>query len=250
MTAPESPPPAPPRRWFGPRLLLLLLLAGAVLAFYLTGLHRELSWNNLRARLDDVKGWVADHLLAAALAYFGIYVVVTSLSLPAASVLSLVGGALFGVWLGTGIVSIAATLGASIAMLLCRYLIGDWVQRRWGHRLEALNRGIEKDGAYYLLTLRLVPVFPFFLINLGMGLTRMPLRTFVWVSWLGMLPGTFLYLYFGQELSRINSPGDVFSRGVLIALGLLATVPLLLKWLLRGRGVAGGGEIAKNDDSG
>ena len=225
--------PAPSRGWFGPRLLLVLLLAGIVLAFYLTGLHRELSWDNLRARLDEIKGWVADRLLMAALIYFAIYFLVAALSLPAAAILSLLGGALFGVWLGTALVIFAATFGATVAMLISRYLLGDWVQRRWGHRLGALNRGVEADGAYYLLTLRLVPLIPFWLINLGIGLTKMPARTFIWVSWLGMLPGTFLYLYFGQELGRINSPKDVLSPGVLIALALLGTVPLVLRKLLK-----------------
>jgi uncharacterized membrane protein YdjX (TVP38/TMEM64 family) len=217
----------------GPRLLLLGLLVAAVLVVYFTGLHRALSWNVVRTGVQDTKAWVADHLLVAALAYFGIYVAVTAVSLPIAAAVTLVGGALFGVWLGLAIVSVAATLGATLAMLLSRYLIGDWVQRRWGDRLTAFNRGIETDGAYYLFTLRLVLLFPFWLVNLGAGLTKMPARTFMWVSWVGMLPGTFLYLYFGQELSRIESPGDVLSPGVLVALGLLGLVPLVLRWLLK-----------------
>ncbi len=220
----------------GPRLLLLGVLAAVVVAFYLTGLHRELSWDNVRARVHETRAWVADHLLAAVLAFIGIYFVVTAISLPIALILTLIGGALFGVWLGLALVSVAATLGATAAMLLSRYLLGDWVQRRWGVRLAAFNRGVETDGAYYLLTLRLVPLFPFWLINLGVGLTNMPVRTFMWVTWAGTLPGTFLYLYFGQELSRIESPGDVLSRGVLIALALLGIVPLLLRWLLKRRG--------------
>jgi uncharacterized membrane protein YdjX (TVP38/TMEM64 family) len=217
----------------GPRLLLLGLLAALVLAFYLTGPHPELSWDAIRSRVREAKAWIDNHLLVAALAFFGVYLLVTAVSLPLALPLSLVGGALFGVWLGVALVSVAATLGATIAMLLSRYLLGEWVQRRWGDRLAAFNRGVETDGAYYLLTLRLVPLFPFWLINLGAGLTKMPARTFLWVSWVGMLPGTFLYLYFGQELSRIESPGDVLSPGVLVALGLLGTVPLVLRWLLK-----------------
>ncbi len=232
MSASAAPPP---RRWFRPRLFLFLLVLTVFIAAYLTGRNEQLSWNNIRGHVNDVKAWVADHLLVSALAYFGIYFAVAALSLPAAWFVSLIGGALFGVWLGTAIVSIAATLGATVAMLLSRYLLGDWVQRRWGHRLEAFNRGIEKDGAYYLMTLRLVPLFPFVLINLGVGLTTMRVRTFLWVSWVGMLPGTFLYTFFGQELSRINSPADVLSPGMRIALALLGIVPLVLKWLLRGR---------------
>jgi uncharacterized membrane protein YdjX (TVP38/TMEM64 family) len=217
------------------RVWLLIFLAAAVVAFYLTGLHQILSWDNVRLQINDVKTWVDDHQLTAALAFFGLYFAVAALSLPAAGVLSLVGGALFGVWVGTAIVSLASTLGATAAMLISRYLLGDWVQRRWGHRLGALNRGVETDGAYYLLSLRLVPAFPFFLINLGMGLTTMPARTFLWVSWLGMLPGTILFVYFGQELGRIESPKDVLSPGVWIALALMAIVPWLVKLVLRVR---------------
>jgi uncharacterized membrane protein YdjX (TVP38/TMEM64 family) len=134
------------------------------------------------------------------------------------------------------LVGVAATLGATLAFLSSRYLFRDWVQRRFGPRLDALNRGIEKDGAYYLFTLRLVPLFPFFLINLGMGLTRLPVRTFAWVSFLGMLPGTFLYVNAGTELGKLNSLADVASPGLLAAFALLGIVPLVLrKLLLRAR---------------
>jgi uncharacterized membrane protein YdjX (TVP38/TMEM64 family) len=226
------------RARIGPRLLLLAVLAAVVAAFYLTGLHRELSWDNVRARVHGTRAWVGDHLLAAAVAFFGIYFVVAAVSLPVAVILTLIGGALFGVWLGTALVSVASTLGATVAMLMSRYLLGDWVQGRWGERLAAFNRGVERDGAYYLLTLRLVPLFPFWLINLGVGLTKMSARTFVWVSWLGMLPVTILYVYFGQELGRISSPRDVLSPGVWIALALLGIVPLVLRWMLKRRAAA------------
>jgi uncharacterized membrane protein YdjX (TVP38/TMEM64 family) len=226
------------RARIGPRLLVLGVLAGVVVAFYLTGLHRELSWDNLHARVTDARAWVADHLLLAAVAFFGVYFVVAAVSLPVAVILTLIGGAVFGVWLGTALVSAASTLGAAVAMLMSRYLLGDWVQRRWGERLAAFNRGVERDGAYYLLTLRLVPLFPFWLINLGIGLTKMPARTFVWASWLGMLPVTILYVYFGQELGRISSPREVLSPGVWTALALLGIVPLVLRWMLKRRAAA------------
>ncbi len=146
--------------------------------------------------------------------------------------LSLLAGALFGRWVGTAVVSVAATVGATVAMLAGRYVLQDWVQRRFGRRLAAVNRGVERDGAYYLLTLRLIPAVPYWLVNLGMGLTPIRVRTYVAASWVGMLPATFVYVNAGTELGRIESPRDVLSPGVLGALLLLACVPLAAKLLV------------------
>jgi uncharacterized membrane protein YdjX (TVP38/TMEM64 family) len=214
------------------RWLLAAVLLAAVAGLYALGLHRYLSWEYLRTHLDELRAGVGEHLPVALLVFFLVYVAVTALSLPAAAVLTLAAGALFGRWLGTAVASLASSVGATLAFLLSRYLFRDWVQRRFGGRLEAINRGIERDGAYYLFTLRLVPAVPFFLVNLGMGLTRMPARTFLWVSLLGMLPGTFLYANAGTALATINSPRDVLSPTVLISLALLGLVPLVLRLLL------------------
>jgi uncharacterized membrane protein YdjX (TVP38/TMEM64 family) len=204
-----------------------------MLGFYALGLHRYVSREYLHAHLDAMREETRRHLLLALLVFALVYVAVTALSLPVATALGLAAGALFGRWLGTGVVSLAATLGATLAFLGSRYLFRDWVQRRFGSRLGALNRGVEQDGAYCLLTLRLVPVFPFFLVNLGMGLTPLRARTFAWVSLLGMLPGTFLYVNAGAELGRIDSARAVLSPGVLISLALLGLVPLALRLLTR-----------------
>jgi uncharacterized membrane protein YdjX (TVP38/TMEM64 family) len=209
-----------------------LLLAGLVLAvvlFYALGLDRLLSWDSLRSRRDELRALVDKHLGLAMLIFFCTYVTITGLSLPVAVYLSLLGGALFDLVLGTIVVSLAATLGATLAMLAARYLLRDLVQRRYGRRLEALRAGFERDGSYYLFTLRLVPLVPFFLINLGMGLTRMRARTFAAVSWLGMLPGTIVYVNAGTHLGRINTPGEVFSPSVVISLALLGILPLVLR---------------------
>src|SRR5262249_50072969 len=154
---------------------------------------------------------VDEHLLLAVLIFFLVYVAMTALSLPAAAVLTVLAGALFGRWLGTGVVSLASTLGATLAFLSSRYLFRDWVQRRYPDRLRPINEGVAKDGAFSLFTLRLVPVVPFFLINLGMGLTPMRVTTFALVSWLGMLLGTFLYVNAGTALASIDSPKDILS---------------------------------------
>ena len=218
---------------FWPRWVLAVLLLSGFLLFFAFGLHEHFTWDTVRGRLDEWKAEVAAHLVIAVTIYFGIYVAVTALSLPVAAPMSLVGGALFGFWVGTSVVSAASTLGATLAFLSSRYILRSWVQHRFGTRLDAINRGIDKDGAYYLFTLRLVPLFPFFLINLGMGLTSLRLRTFVWVSWLGMLPGTCVYLYAGVTLGALQSPGDVLAPEMLLALVLLGVLPWLLRFVAR-----------------
>jgi uncharacterized membrane protein YdjX (TVP38/TMEM64 family) len=225
--------PAAPRARGWSRWLLAGILVGAVVLFYALGLHHWFAWDAVRANLDDWHAEVRAHLVLALLIYFLVYVAVTALSLPAATIVSLVGGALFGRWLGTAVVSLASTLGATLAFLSSRYVLRDWVQRRLGGRLEALQKGIERDGAYYLLTLRLVPLFPFWLINLGMGLTRMRVGTYAAVSWIGMLPGTFLYVNAGEALATLESPRDLVSAQLVLALALLGVVPLVIRWVVR-----------------
>ncbi len=245
---PTAPAPEPAGRGARGRWLLVVLIGLAVVAFYALGLHEYLSWDYLRANRDQLRSWTDDNLFLAVLAYVAVYTIVTALSLPAAGVLSLLGGALFGLWLGVAVVNVASTLGATLAFLMARYLFRDFAQRRFGDRLAPIERGVEKDGAYYLLTLRLVPAFPFFLINLAMALTRMRLVTFWWVSQLGMLPVTFVIVNAGQELGSIESPGDVFSWPVLLSLGLLALTPLLLRWGLRWFHRSGGEDGAEGDE--
>lgn len=230
------PPPSEPRRPLWPRFLLLTALLLAVAAFYFFGAGDYLSWESVRANLDGMKVWTQEHLILAVALFFFVYVSVTALSLPAATVLTLLAGALFERWLGTAVVSVASTLGATLAFLAARYLFRDAVRRRLGERLRSLDRGVEVDGAYYLLTLRLVPAAPFFLVNLGMALTPIRVRTFVWVSWLGMLPATFLYVSAGTALAGLRSPRDALSWEVLLSLALLGVVPLLLRLLLGRRG--------------
>ncbi len=209
--------------------LLLAVLAG----FYLSGLADRFKWGYLRDHLDSLKADIQHQLLTALLAFFLVYVTITALSLPSAAILTLLAGALFDRWLGTAVVSLASTLGATLAFLSSRYLCREWVQRRFGDRLRTLNEGVARDGAFYLFALRLMPVVPFFLINLGMGLTPMRVRTFVWVSLLGMLPGTFLYVNAGSEFEKIHSPGDVLSPGLLISLALLGFAPLAFRKLIQ-----------------
>ena len=166
------------------------------------------------------------HPLAVPLAYFALYVTIAALSIPGAAALTLVGGALFGVVLGTALVSFASAIGATLAFLVSRTLLGDWVQQRFADRLQQVNEGIERDGALYLATLRLIVVFPFWLVNLLMGLTRLRVWTFYWVSQLAMLPGTLVYVFAGSKLGEFR-----ITAGLVVALTLLAIFPLLARWI-------------------
>jgi uncharacterized membrane protein YdjX (TVP38/TMEM64 family) len=223
---------APPNRAWS-RWLVAVGFVAAIGLFYAFGLHRYFDWQAVRDNLQSWNDFKQSHILAAIAVYFAVYVVVTALSLPVASSVSLVGGALFGRWLGTVVVNLASTLGAVLAFLGSRHVLRDWVQRRFGKRLEPLLRGIDRDGAYYLFTLRLAPVFPFFLINLGMGLTRMRVWTYAAVSMIGMLPGTFLYVYAGEALASLESPKDLFSINVIVALALFGLAPLAIRLAVR-----------------
>ncbi len=200
--------------------------------FKVFDLGQYLSLSYLKASRDSFAQLYAQHRLLIIAGYMVIYITATALSLPGATVLTLAGGALFGLLAGTVIISFASTIGATLACLVARFVLRDWVQNRFGERLAAINRGIEEEGPFYLFTLRLIPVFPFFVINLAMGLTRMPLRTFYWVSQLGMLPGTVVYVNAGKELGRIESLSGILSPSLLVSFALLGLFPLTVKKLL------------------
>ncbi len=214
------------------RWIVLALIVAAIAAFFIFDLGRFLSLDMLREKRAEWGALIAAKPVLSAAVFFGIYVLVTALSLPAAAILTIAGGALFGLVEGFLLVSFASTLGATLAMLLSRYLLRDWVQQRFGTRLAGIDKGIEREGAFYLFALRLVPVFPFFLVNLAMGLTRLPALTFFWVSQLGMLPGTLVFVYAGTELAKIDSLKGLLSPGLLFAFTLLGLLPLVTKKLL------------------
>ncbi|SIN88135.1 FAD-dependent oxidoreductase [Salinivibrio sp. ES.052] len=214
------------------------LLVGAVIItlvalWFSFDIGQWLTLDNAKAQQTVLNDYIDQHFIQASLLFFIGYVVMTALSLPGAAVASLLGAALFGFWWALLLVSFASSIGATLAFLVSRFLLQDWVQHRFGNKLEAINRGIEEDGSFYLLTLRLIPIFPFFLINLVMGLTPFKTRTFYWVSQLGMLPGTAVYVNAGTQLAHINSLGDVVSPSVLGSLALLGLFPLLTKSIMR-----------------
>ncbi len=210
-------------------LLVVLLL---ISVFFASDFGGQLSFENLKSSRDGIVAWRESRPLLAVTATFLVYVGVTALSLPGATVMSLAIGAVFGFFWGLVLVSFASTVGATLAFLISRFIFRDTVQRRFGRRLKTVNDGIEKDGAFYLLSLRLVPIFPFFLINLLMGLTPIRTRTFYWVSQLGMLLGTMVYVNAGTQLGSLDSAAGILSPGLLGSFVLLGFFPLLAKRLL------------------
>ena len=212
------------------KLVILALLLAAVAAFVAFDLGGWLSVAQVKARLGALLALNAERPLLVMGLFALVYVLVTALSVPGAAVLTLVGGALFGLGPGTVIVSLASTMGATLAFLVARHLLRDVVEARFAARIAAINRGVEADGAFYLFSLRLVPVFPFFLVNLLMGLTRIRVGTYALVSQLGMLPATIVYVNAGRELGRIEGLAGIVSPGVLGAFAALAALPWLGRW--------------------
>ncbi|MBQ0719922.1 MAG: FAD-dependent oxidoreductase [Gammaproteobacteria bacterium] len=214
------------------RSLLILLIAALVGAFFSFDLHQALTLASLKAGLDQAQAHLATQPLLVAGAFFIIYIVVTGLSLPGAALMSLAAGALFGLLWGTIIVSFASSIGATLAFLVSRFIFRDAVQNRFADRLSTINDGIEKSGAFYLFTLRLVPIFPFFLINLLMGLTPIRTSTFYAVSQVGMLAATVVFINAGTQLAQLDSLSDVLSPSLIASLALLGIFPLLAKKLV------------------
>jgi pyruvate/2-oxoglutarate dehydrogenase complex dihydrolipoamide dehydrogenase (E3) component/uncharacterized membrane protein YdjX (TVP38/TMEM64 family) len=215
------------------KLLLVLVLVTLVTAFFMLDLHHYLTINALQASLSQFEAWQADSPLLVITAFFAFYVLVTALSLPGAAVMTLAAGALFGLAQGSLIVSFASSIGATLAFLVSRYLLHDAIQSRFADRLKSINEGIKKDGAFYLFTLRMVPLFPFFVINLLMGLTPIRAFRFYWVSQVGMLAGTVVYVNAGMQLAQISDPSDILSKATLASFALLGVFPLIAKFFVR-----------------
>ena len=218
------------------KLFLILVLGLAAGLFFFFDLGQYLNLQTLKAQQASIEAFREARPVFAIALYFSIYVLVTALSLPGATLLTLAGGAIFGLLWGTIIISFASTAGATLAFLISRFLLRDWVKARFGQRLDAIDEGIRREGAFYLFTLRLVPVFPFFLLNLLFGLTGMKARTFYWVSQIGMLAGTVAYVNAGTQLAKIDSLAGIVSPALLGSFVLLGIFPLLARKIVaRGR---------------
>ena len=212
---------------------LALLVVAVIALFFGMGLDQYLTLGALKESQGKFVAMLEQSPVQVTLIAFVFYVVVVALSLPGATIMGLAAGALFGLWYGALLVSFGSSIGATLAFLTSRYLLRDVVQHRFGDKLKGVNEGMAKDGALYLFMLRLVPVFPFFLINLLMGLTQIRTRTFYWVSQLGMLAGTLVYVNEGTQLARIDSLSDIISPGVLLSFVLLGAFPLITKRIVQ-----------------
>ena len=212
------------------RIALLVLLAAAIAAYFWFDLGQYLSLDAFKAQQAQIVAAKDANPLLYIGGFFVIYVIVTALSLPGAAIMSLVAGALFGVVTGTIIVSFASSIGATLAFLSARFLLRDWVQTKFGERLKAIYDGIARDGAMYLFTIRLIPLFPFFVVNLLMGLTRIKTRTYYWVSQIGMLPATVVFVNAGTQISKIDSTAGLLSPTLIGSFVLLGIFP----WIARG----------------
>jgi len=225
------------------RLLIAVLIAAVVGAFFLLGLDRYLSFDYVKSSQDALYGYVHAHPWRSAAMYFLIYVTVAALSIPGAALMTLIGGAVFGLLWGTVIVSFASSIGATVAFLVARYLLRDWVQDRFRERMRPVNEGVRRDGAFYLFTLRLIAYIPFFVINLVMGLTPMRTATFYAVSQVAMLPATVVYVNAGTRLAALDSPADVLSPALIVSFALIGLFPLLARraaaWLKARRALRG-----------
>jgi uncharacterized membrane protein YdjX (TVP38/TMEM64 family) len=214
------------------KIVVVLAIGVAVAAFFYFDLGQFLSLEALKDNRDYLLSFTETHAAAAAALFVLAYVAVTGLSLPGAVIMTLAGGFLFGALWGTLFVNLGATTGATLAFLASRYLLRDWVERKFGKWMGPVQQGFTKNAFSYLLTLRLIPLFPFFVVNLVSGLTRMNIGTYVAATALGIIPGSFVYAYAGRQLGTINSLKDIASPGVIgafVLLGLLALVPTLYK---------------------
>jgi uncharacterized membrane protein YdjX (TVP38/TMEM64 family) len=219
------------------KFLIAAIVVVLITLFFVFDLGRFLTLESLKTNRDALTTFYQKNRFAMAGAFIAIYIIQTALSLPGAAILSLAAGAIFGTLMGTLYVNIGATVGATLAFLVARYLFHDVIQNKFGPRLEKINRELETRGFNYLLFLRLVPLFPFFLINLGAGLTRVPLRTFFFGTMIGIIPGSFVFCNAGASLATITSMHEVASPRVLgsfALLGLFALVPVLYQKMKRG----------------
>jgi uncharacterized membrane protein YdjX (TVP38/TMEM64 family) len=214
------------------RIVLLTLIAAFIAAFFYFDLGQYLTLDTLKAQQSAIENYRTTNPVLAVAVYALVYVAITGLSLPGAAILTLAGGAIFGLLWGTLIVSFASTIGATLAFLAARFLFRDGVKAKFGDRLQAIDEGVAREGGFYLFTLRLVPVFPFFMINLLMGLSKMKIGTFYIVSQIGMLAGTAVYVNAGTQLGKINSLADILSPALIGSFILLGLFPLLAKKII------------------
>ena len=211
------------------KIIIVALIAVFIISFFVFDLGQYLNLEYLKSQKQLIEDYYQNNPLVTMSVYFIAYVIMAALSLPGAVILTLAGGAVFGLLTGTILVSFASTIGATLAFLISRTLLRDVIQKKFGDSLASFNEGVKKDGAFYLFTLRLVPLFPFFVVNLVMGLTALKTSTYYWVSQLGMLIGTIVYVNAGTQLGKLDSISGILSPALIGSFVLLGIFPLLAK---------------------
>lgn len=211
------------------KIIILVALLAAIAVFFAFDLGQYFTLDYIKSQQAAFDAYYTSNPILTIFLFMVVYITVTALSLPGAAIMTLLAGALFGLITGTILVSFASTIGATLAMIVSRYLLKDWVQSKFKDKLKLINDGIEKDGLFYLFTLRLVPIVPFFVINIVMGLMPIKIRSFYWVSQLGMFAGTIVYVFAGTQLGEIETLGDIVSPGLLAAFVLIGIFPLLAR---------------------
>jgi len=215
------------------KILLVAVILAVIAAFFIFDLGQYLNLEYLKSQKDSLNELYTKNPILISLIFFVVYVLVAAFNLPAAGLLTVASGAVLGFWNGVFVVSFASTIGATIAFLMTRYLFHDAIQSKFGERLKTINDGIEKEGAFYVFGLRLVPLFPFFVVNSVLGLTKLKTWTFYWASQIGMLAGTAVYVNAGTQLADISSLGDIASPKLLLSFALLGVFPIIAKTALK-----------------
>jgi uncharacterized membrane protein YdjX (TVP38/TMEM64 family) len=211
------------------RLIILVLIVTSGVLIWLSGLHEYLTFENLKAHRELLQKYVSEHYILTVTVFIAFFIS-TAFFTPAAVPMTVAGGFLFGIVMGMIYVNIGSVIGSTLAFLSSRFLIGDWIQKRYGNKLQRFNEEMERHGHNYLFILRIVPILPFFLVNYLAGLTKIPLKKFIFISAIGMLPGSFVYAFAGRQLAKIEKLKDILSPELLIAfllLGLLALSPVI-----------------------
>jgi dihydrolipoamide dehydrogenase len=214
------------------KLIIIFIIAIIISFYYYFDLGSYITFENLKSQQESLNKHISEQPFFSFFIYFLVYIVTVAFGFPSATILTIASGALFGLWIGTLLVSFASTIGASLNFLISRYLLQDSLEKKFPEKLKEINKGITEDGPFYLFTIRMIPIFPFFLVNLLMGLTKIPLRTFFIVSQIGMLMGTFVYVNAGTQIASISSIKEILSKEIIVSLSLLGILPMIAKTMI------------------
>lgn len=214
------------------KVIIIIIFLVAVILFYGTAAHEHLDLPHVQKNLERIHNYYDSNPVSMITLFMLAYISITSMSIPGAIVLTLLAGAVYGTWLGTLLVSLASTIGATVAFLMSRYLLRESMLRRFHKRLGVMNEKLKENGNNYLFTMRLIPVSPYVVINLMMGLTHMRTWSFVWITFVGMLPGNFVYVYAGRKIAQIKTPSEILTWPIILLLTLIGLLPVLLKKLI------------------